>query len=397
MLFIKKLLITIVFLFIIIHYLEESMNVGSFNSFNFGNVDIECEENAKADANSKISSEAILQPSQVPIQAASIQNPNQEPVHLPILKSARELDCCSRIAYIALSILTLGLLPLIQLVVIPYFFEKNKLLYEIKIAELDNLSKTSADPRIHDTVKKIKSLIIDKYFNFKTAADNHMLHDLVTDITLKVRQDDKLKVIWQTFLYSTDKKLAFYQDHRDITLDFTTEITYLNDPKKNPGPVIVEELLKSNKKEHEIALRELADIDLEAFGERESWSLDSIRVAANKPGSIIIVARDELSKKIEGFAISRKEQTINEGQQLQKIHVLNVARKANASKRGIASRIFKDLTTKYNPDKLLIYLEVRKGNTQARKLYESFGFSPFMTTPNLYSYPSEDGLSMMRQ
>lgn len=311
-------------------------------------------------------------------------------------KSSEVSDYSSCISQVALSILSSEMYPVFQGVIVPYMSDNY---FEIYIAELGSLVIASNDSIISKSINKIRTLVVGNHFIFTMPADHHMLHDQVTAITLRVRSEENLKIIWGIFLNSIDKRKAQIIGNQDVVLDFTTEIAYLNNPNKNPGRIQVEQWVLSSKAEDQVKnkedLAEMAAISLEAFGEHDAYPLDYITELVQDPNGVVIVARDELTKKIEGYIIAKQE--IAEDADLQEViqwHIMHVVRRANTSKRGIANALFMKCLDILKPKKQTIYLEVRESNTAAQELYKKFGFEEYESTPNFYSHPTETGIVM---
>lgn len=76
-------------------------------------------------------------------------------------------------------------------------------------------------------------------------------------------------------------------------------------------------------------------------------------------------------------------------------HINNVAVKKEFHKRGIASKMLKELIERGRKKGLESFtLEVRIGNVNAIRLYEKLGFEKIGIRPSFYDKPREDGLVM---
>jgi len=77
------------------------------------------------------------------------------------------------------------------------------------------------------------------------------------------------------------------------------------------------------------------------------------------------------------------------------VHILNVATDPTQLRRGIAKALIAEaLAQGKQAGAVLATLEVRRSNTPAIRLYESFGFRTVGVRPKYYSDENEDGLVM---
>lgn len=294
------------------------------------------------------------------------------------------------ITYIALSILTVGMLPLIHLVILPMFkCVKHISTPQVNLQGLINkLLETSEDNKCQEGLTEISQLITNNRIQFNRVYDHHFLHDRVTDITLKARHDPRLKAIWQTFLQSIHQTHADCPLNKNVLLDFSTEFDYLNNPSSSPGEVEIEQLNKSATPD---ILQEIVDIEIESFGSNVAYNVTTISQHLQNRDHTIFVARDPKTKKIQGYIFSRQEKDIN--QQWQQ-HITSVARKADAAKRGVARQLFQNYQ-QHVPSGYTVMLEVRETNKAAIKLYSDCGFKPSEIISEYYSNPRENAIRML--
>ena len=78
-------------------------------------------------------------------------------------------------------------------------------------------------------------------------------------------------------------------------------------------------------------------------------------------------------------------------------HINNVAVKNEFRRRGIAKGMINFLFDSTKHISKLYWLEVRKSNTPAKNLYESFGFKSIAIRPKYYSDTKEDATVMLKE
>ena len=140
-------------------------------------------------------------------------------------------------------------------------------------------------------------------------------------------------------------------------------------------------------------IRDLGPADLDWVAEQEqeifgpaAWSRAVLEEDFRCRGNRYIGVADE-DGTLAGYGI-----TSFDGEAL---HVLNLAVRAAARKRGNAAAL---LTAMVGQARELgateVWLEVRVDNLPARGLYESFGFAPIRVRPRYYQPEDVDGLVM---
>lgn len=122
-------------------------------------------------------------------------------------------------------------------------------------------------------------------------------------------------------------------------------------------------------------------LEIEDLSFKDPWSPDMFRINDDE---FIIVART--MNKITAYICCMR--ILNE------CHILNVAVHPEMRGIGLASMLFKWLLTPENGDEY--YLEVRKTNADAIKLYEKFGFTIIGIRPKYYQ-DGEDAFVMKKE
>lgn len=89
----------------------------------------------------------------------------------------------------------------------------------------------------------------------------------------------------------------------------------------------------------------------------------------------------EIHDEVAGFLVTR---AVAE----QEIEILNVAVARARRRCGVARALVRTVLSG------AVFLEVRKSNTAARKLYESLGFMEIAERPNYYENPTESAVVM---
>lgn len=117
------------------------------------------------------------------------------------------------------------------------------------------------------------------------------------------------------------------------------------------------------------------------------WSEKAFEQALENPNALIFAA--VCGGEVVGF--------LNGSYVLDEAELLNIAVSEKSRKSGIAGMLvtaFEDELRKLGVK--TVYLEVRDGNTPARKLYEKHGFTQNGLRKNYYSSPVENAVLMMK-
>lgn len=242
-------------------------------------------------------------------------------------------------------------------------------------------------------IEKIQEIVKGDFLSFNHEYDNHRLHDLVTEVTLKVRNDPKVKASWESFLMSLDKRRVSCTDGQFVSLDFNPELRLLKELQSLPtqNQMRVERLTSQTLNLVHIALQ-IDAISRESFASTERNIPDLTTLLASAKEAVFI-AKDTVNEEVLGFAIVRDESQQKE----LKHHIMSFARKASAAKRGVANMIFKHIFANHIPPQSPTVLEVRKSNEVAVQLYKKFRFEIVKTTPAYYHNPTESAHEMVRK
>ena len=142
-----------------------------------------------------------------------------------------------------------------------------------------------------------------------------------------------------------------------------------------------------------LELRDLTPRDLPAVDriERRSyptpWSRSMFASELAKPSSICLVAFDD--ERLSGYLIVSRY--------VDAWHVMNVAVAPECRRRGVASRLLRELFELTSGDGRRGYtLEVRVSNDEAIRLYETLGFRSRGVRRGYYTDNREDALIMWR-
>ena len=132
------------------------------------------------------------------------------------------------------------------------------------------------------------------------------------------------------------------------------------------------------------------DVPAAAAIERSSfsmpWSENSFYSEVYGRYSITRVA--VINDHIAGYIIARL--ILDEG------HLLDMAVKSSARRRGISRKLMEDVIRGLRLNRCkAFYLEVRASNVAARRLYENMGFAIIGTRKTYYKNPVEDACIMM--
>lgn len=125
----------------------------------------------------------------------------------------------------------------------------------------------------------------------------------------------------------------------------------------------------------------LAELEQASFS--DPWSEKSLQAYLSEPHGLVLLAR--LEEKICGYLVSSL--LLEEGE------LLRIATLPSFRKKGVGRALltaFKKEAEKGGAKTL--FLEVRKGNSAARCLYESEGFLLLGERKNYYRDPTEDAL-----
>jgi len=321
------------------------------------------------------------------ITASKIQN-NTFSVSMET-QSQSALKCwIKRISYLTV------IIPIVMLVAkgifrLCYAFkdnESNIVKLNLAVKQLTILKKE--DSTLQNTIGKVETILGYRDLAVVECFENHALHDAVTDITHKVRTDEKLKKIWTVFLDAVDKLELVYPNGDSMPLDFSPEKALVNQTELKKTLLDVE-LLNSGSSRYEQDKKEIADIFVEAFSDVGSLS-ESLEWIFN--GNYVLLSRDHETKQIKGFSAVDKVNT----KEKPSWSVNVFARKANAAKLGVGKRLMEYVTCLFGND-IPMRLQVRSNNTPAITLYEQFGFKKIYVKPNCYSLPTIDGNVMVRQ
>jgi [ribosomal protein S18]-alanine N-acetyltransferase len=130
-------------------------------------------------------------------------------------------------------------------------------------------------------------------------------------------------------------------------------------------------------------LPEVIAIERRAFP--SPWSLAMFVLELSKPASICVGAVS--STELAGYLICSRYHTV--------WHLMNVAVDLDYRRLGVASRLIEHLLEEAGPDERYT-LEVRVSNTEAIRMYESFGFRSAGLRRSYYHDNNEDALIMWR-
>ena len=120
------------------------------------------------------------------------------------------------------------------------------------------------------------------------------------------------------------------------------------------------------------------------------WPLDAFRRELKLPFSRILCARNNAhdGPPLLGYLVL----WIVRGEG----HILNLAVHPEARRQGVATAMLRQcIDTAREQSAEVIYLEVRRSNEAAQKLYEAFGFRNVGVRPRYYEDNREDALVML--
>ncbi len=142
----------------------------------------------------------------------------------------------------------------------------------------------------------------------------------------------------------------------------------------------------------QVTIREMKEsdipqvVEIENFSFSTPWSLHSFLKEIYKPSSIPKVA--VINDMIVGYICV--ERVIDEA------HILNLAVHHEYRKMGIGSLLVNTILEELKGSGCkYVYLEVRKSNIAAKRLYEKFNFKVVGIRKNYYTLPEEDACIML--
>lgn len=131
-------------------------------------------------------------------------------------------------------------------------------------------------------------------------------------------------------------------------------------------------------------LNEVMVIEQATFA--SSWPRDIFQqILENNNGHGYILT---LKKEIIGYICILKKGNA--------IHLANFALKEEYRNKGMGTKFLQQIIDSVSGDFDFIYLEVRKSNKKAIKLYENFGFKIYQIIADYYLKPKEDALLMVK-
>lgn len=141
-------------------------------------------------------------------------------------------------------------------------------------------------------------------------------------------------------------------------------------------------------------IRQMIPEDAEQAAELEkssfaiAWTLDDFKRAASDPNYLYFVDQEEgIVRGFCGVLLS-----IDEGD------ITNIAVREDCRRQHIGQQLIRTLLQETDRRGILkIFLEVRKSNLAAQRLYQKNGFQITGTRKNYYRKPTEDAYVMMRE
>lgn len=129
--------------------------------------------------------------------------------------------------------------------------------------------------------------------------------------------------------------------------------------------------------------------EIETASYPNPWPLDAFRRELKLPFSRILAARSSHEgPPLLGYCVLwviRDE-----------AHILNLAVHPDARRQGVASAMLRSgIDAARSAGARILYLEVRKSNEAAQRLYEGFGFKQVGVRPRYYEDNREDALVML--
>ena len=149
-----------------------------------------------------------------------------------------------------------------------------------------------------------------------------------------------------------------------------------NPAGRDPGALSVRVARKSD-------LGEVSRIERASFA--DPWGPGDFRSVLASPQTIFLVAGDEASEALAGYAIAL---TV-----LDESEILNIAVDPAVRGRGLGGRLLDSaLAEVARRGAVAAFLEVRESNVAARELYRSRGFEELSRRRGYYRTPVEDAL-----
>ena len=116
------------------------------------------------------------------------------------------------------------------------------------------------------------------------------------------------------------------------------------------------------------------------------WSLAMFVLELSKPSGVCLAAlRDE---RLAGYLVCARHDTV--------WHLMNVAVDPEQQRSGVATALVRRLLAQIGDADAQLTLEVRRSNTTAIRLYETFGFRSAGVRLRYYADNGEDALIMWR-
>lgn len=254
-----------------------------------------------------------------------------------------------------------------------------------------DFTRASAEaPKLQQAMATVEQFVQRKHFSFAAPRDNHALHDRVTEIALLAREQPALQKVWGAFVFALHQKRVTYPDGRTLVLDFSSEIDLL---KKKAQADIAIQYISGRLQDEEV--EEIVAVEAESFSDGERWGPAGYAALKHSPDFRMLLARDAKTAKLLGYiGFFFEPVPIGDSPVL---HIATVARRANAAKRGVATKLLTELFQKHCPKESPACLSVRDGNAAAKRLYENYGFKPAYYTKNVYPFPNERELRMWRE
>ncbi|MEN2995286.1 MAG: ribosomal protein S18-alanine N-acetyltransferase [Thermodesulfovibrio sp.] len=114
------------------------------------------------------------------------------------------------------------------------------------------------------------------------------------------------------------------------------------------------------------------------------WSLKTFKDEFLNPNTIFKVA--EFDGEIAGYIVLRKI--------LDEAELLSIAVKPELRRKGIATKLIKNILDEIKDSVKCCFLEVRVSNIKAINLYEKLGFKKVRIRKKYYTLPEEDAIIM---
>ena len=135
-------------------------------------------------------------------------------------------------------------------------------------------------------------------------------------------------------------------------------------------------------------------LEIEYDSQPEPWTERAFLEEINRADSSVLVARLPAGDLV-GAPFPEVAGYICFWSVAGEIQILNIAVRKTLRRRGIARKLIElAIRTGWEQHAGLVTLEVRKSNSAARKLYESFGFRVTGERPNYYEVQKESAILM---